>query len=148
MRIQKSPDTCGRGLILGSIVTILLSNVSCLEFVYFSFIYHDFWNYKVWNLFAFYLNSNRQNFFILTKIICQTPYFFLFCFKWAVVIMMMITLFTSQTSSLAKVLKLIEETYYAISILIFGSWITFRSSVVNQCCCCCCCCPDFRNRPT
>ena len=46
--------------------------------------------------------------------------------------MMMITLFTSQTSSLAKVLKLIEETYYAISILIFGSWITFRSSVVNH----------------
>ena len=35
--------------------------------------------------------------------------------------MMMITLFTSQTSSLAKVLKLIEETYNAISILIFGS---------------------------
>ena len=35
--------------------------------------------------------------------------------------MMMITLFTSQTSSLAKVLKLIEEKYYAISILVFGS---------------------------
>ena len=134
-------------MILGSIVMIFLSNLSCLEFVYYSFIYHDFWNYKVWNLFAFYLNSNIQNFFILTRIFCQTPYFFLFCFKWAVVIMMMITLFTSQTSSLAKVLKLIEKTYHAIRILIFGSWITFRSSVVNQCCCCCCC-PDFRNRPT
>ena len=31
---------------------------------------------------------------------------------------MMITLFTSQTSSLAQVLKLIGETYYATSILI------------------------------
>ena len=29
-------------MILGSIVTILLSNLSCLEFVYCSFIYHDF----------------------------------------------------------------------------------------------------------
>ena len=35
--------------------------------------------------------------------------------------MMMIILFTSQTSSLAQVLKLIGETYYATSILIFGS---------------------------
>ena len=125
-------------MILGGIVMILLSNLSCLEFVYYSFIYHYFWKYKVWNLFAFYLNSNIQNFFILTKIICQTPHFFLFCFKWAMVIMMMITLFPSQTSSLAQVLKLIGETYYATSILIFGSWITFRSNVVNQCCCCCC----------
>ena len=107
-----------------------------LEFVCYLFIYHDFWKYKVWNLFAFYLNSNTQNFFILTKIICQTPQFFLFCFKWAMVV---ITLFTSQTSSLAQVLKLIGETYYATSILIFGSWITFLSNVVNQCCCCCCC---------
>ena len=71
--------------ILGSIVVILFNNLSCLEFVYSSFIYHDFWNYKVWNLFAFYLNSNIQNFFILTKIICQTPHVFLFCFKWAMV---------------------------------------------------------------
>ena len=137
-------------MILGSIVMILLSNLSCLEFVYYLFIYHYFWKYKVWNLFAFYLNSNIQNFFILTKIICQTPHFFLFCFKWAMVIMMMITLFTSQTSSLAQVLKLIGETYYATSILIFGLWITFRSNVVNQCCCCCCCCccPDFINKTT
>ena len=102
-------------MILGSIVVILLSNLSCLEFVYYSFIYHDFWKCKVWNAFAFYLNWNIQKFFILTKIICQTPYFFLFCFKWAMVIMMMITLFPSQTSSLAQVLKLIGETYYATS---------------------------------
>ena len=105
-------------MILDSIVMILLSDLSCLEFVYYLFIYHYFWKYKVWNLFAFYLNSNIQNFFTLTKTICQTPHFFLFCFKWAVVIMMMIILFMSQTSSLAQVLKLIGDTYYDSSILI------------------------------
>ena len=29
-------------MILGGIVMILLSNLSCLEFVYYSFIYHYF----------------------------------------------------------------------------------------------------------
>ena len=73
-----------------------------------------------------------QNFFILTKIICQTPYFFLFCFKWAMAIMMMITLFTSQTSSLAQVLKLIGETYYATSILI-NFWFMNNNFSIKRC---------------
>ena len=54
----------------------------------------------------------------LRRLFAKHHFFFLFCFKWAMVIMMMITLFTSQTSSLAQVLKLIGETYYAASILI------------------------------
>ena len=37
-------------------------NVSYLELFYQTF-FHGYWNYKVWNIFSFHLNSNIQNFY-------------------------------------------------------------------------------------
>ena len=57
-----------------SLLTLLKINLSYLE-LFYQTIYHDYWRYKVWNIFAIYLNSSVQNFLLLMENICLTPHF-------------------------------------------------------------------------